>query len=115
MSPEAETIRDNRREQRIQALKLANEKSVKIAQLKRLVGNLEVDPIDVLNQREHPWYDVAGSMQVQDFLFCIRGFGRVTVSEVLKEFAISGKIPINRMSMQRRRELIHLIQILQAK
>lgn len=115
MSPEAETIRDSRRVQRIAALQKANEKRSKIAQLKRLVGSLEVDPIDVLNQADHPWYEVAGSMQIQDFLFCIRGFGTKTVSEILAEFSLSGKVPISRMSIQRRRELIHLIKILQAK
>jgi hypothetical protein len=104
-----------RREQRMTALRKANEKRTKIAQLKRLIGDQSVDPIDVLNQREHPWYDVAGSMQVQDFLFCIRGFGRKTVAEVLGEFALSGKTTIERLSMQRRAELIHLIKILLAK
>jgi hypothetical protein len=54
-------------------------------------------------------------MQIQDFLFCIRGFGRKTVAEVLGEFALSGKTTIERLSMQRRAELIHLIKILLAK
>jgi len=115
MSPDTETIKSNRDAQRNAALKLANEKRSRIAKLKRLIGDRELDPIDVLNQKDHPWYDVAGSMQVQDFLLCIRGFGDKTVSEILGEFALSGKTPIVRMSMQRRKELIHLIQILQAK
>lgn len=115
MSPEAETIRDSRRDQRMTALQKANKKRSQIAELKRLIGDQEVDPVDVLNQKEHPWYEVAGSMQVQDFLFCIRGFGAKTVGAILTEFALSGKVKIERMSMHRRRELIHLIQILQAK
>jgi hypothetical protein len=117
MFPEtgSRTIQDARREQRMNALKLANDKRTQNAQLKRLVGNQEVDPIDVLNQRDHPWYEVAGSMKIQDFLLCIRGFGTKTVEEILGEFSVSGKIKINRLSAQRRRELIHLIRLLQAK
>jgi hypothetical protein len=112
MFPEtgSRTIQDARREQRMNALKLANDKRTQNAQLKRLVGNQEVDPIDVLNQRDHPW-----SMKIQDFLLCIRGFGTKTVEEILGEFSVSGKIKINRLSAQRRRELIHLIRLLQAK
>ena len=83
MSPEAGTIKDSRREQRIAALQKANEKRSKIAKLKKLIGKEEVDPIDVLNQRDHDWYEVAGSMQIQDFLFCIRGFGAKTVAEII--------------------------------
>src|SRR4051794_3720437 len=94
MSAEVQTstIQSNRREQRLGALKKANEKRTQIAQLKRKIGDREVDPIDVLNQRDHPWYEVAGSMQIQDFLFCIKGFGKKTVQEVLGEFQVSGKV-----------------------
>jgi|SRR3954447_21283068 hypothetical protein len=117
MSPEVGTgtIKQGRHEQRMTALAKANEKRTKIAQLKRKIGDREIDAIDVLKQHDHPWHYVAGSMQIQDFLMCIRGFGQKTVAEILSEFSVSGKLQVGQLTMTKRRELIHLIQILQAK
>lgn len=115
MSPDQPTITNFRREQRMKALALANERRTSIAQLKRKIGDREVDPVEVLNQRDHPWYEVAGTMQIQDFLLCIRGFGKKTVEEILGEFSVSGKVNVKHLSAQRRRELIHLISLLQTK
>lgn len=104
----------NRRDQRKTALQMANERRSEIAKLKRKLGDREVDPVHVLNQRDHPWHEIADSMQVQDFLMAIRGFGHKTVDEILADFGVSGKMHIDRLNAQRRKELIRLIELLQA-
>lgn len=111
---ESPSIKEKRAEQRKTALAMANSQRTKTAQLKQLIRTQQVDPVAVLNERDHAWWETANSIQVQDYLMAIKGFGHKTVAEILAEFPISGKMHIGRLSVARRRELIRMIELVQA-
>lgn len=114
MASEPLSYKERRDAQRKTALAMANQSRTKVAQLKQLIRTGQVDPIAIINERDHEWYTTANSIQLQDYLFAIKGFGHKTVAEILGQFAISGKVKIGRLSVQRRRDLIKLIELVQA-
>jgi hypothetical protein len=114
VTSDSRSINERRGEQRKSALQMANERRSTIATLKKKMRKREVDPVRVLNESDHDWYPVASSMQIQDFLLAIPRFGDKTVTDILSEFPVSGKVHVGKLSMARRRELINLIDLLTA-
>lgn len=92
-------------DQRMEALRRANEIRVKRAQLKKDLKSGAVQVVDIL--RDPP--DYVGSAKVFDMLMAVPKFGRVKAARFLNQCRISQSKTVAGLSDRQREELVNLL------
>ena len=93
-------------DQRMEALKRANDIRVKRAQLKKNLKSGEVSIEEIL--REPPEY--VGTAKVFDMLMAVPKFGRVKAARLLNQCRISQSKTVGGLSDRQRAELVGLLR-----